>query len=317
MARAALGRLGFGLGAVWLAATLTFLLIHLAPGGPAVALGGEHGAPGHREEIARLYGLDRPLPLIYGDWLLRVLTGDLGVSYRFQTPVAALIAERAPLTLALMLPALLVATLAGVLIGLALARREAGGGIAVAALAALGALPSYVLAQGLVLIFALGLGWFPVQGWVGAGVGADSMAEALRRLTLPVMALALMQCAPIALLVRARVGEEIARPYAQTARMKGLSWPAVRRLHALPNAALPLITLIGWRFGAMAGGAVVVETVFALPGLGRLAVTAALARDYPVVIGVVLVACAAVVVVNLVVDLIAAWLDPRLGEGQP
>lgn len=310
-------RLAVGLAAVWLASTLAFALVHAAPGGPAAALGGDFGAPGHLEDVTRAHGLDRPLPVLYVEWMGRLLAGDLGTSYRAQVPVAALIAEAAPVTIALMLPALLVATLAGTALGLAAADRLRTGRAAVAGLAGLHAIPSYVIAQGLVLVFATGLSWFPVQGLVDARAGATGLArvlDVLHHLALPVLALALVQLAFIGLVVRARVAEELRRPYVVTALAKGLGESQVKALHALPNAAPALVTLVGWRFGAMVGGSVVIETAFALPGLGRLAVTSALARDVPTVVGTVLVTCTAVVAVNVLVDLVAGRLDPRLAR---
>lgn len=315
----ALRRLAFGLAAVWFAASLGFVLVHAAPGGPAVALVGEHGAPGQIEEVTRAYGLDRPLPVLYVEWLGRLARGDLGTSYRAQAPVATLIAERAPVTLALMLPALLLASAAGIALGVLTAGLQRGSRWVAGALAGLHAVPSYVIAQLLVLALALGLGWFPVQGLADArsdASGAARWLQAAWRLALPVTALALLQCAFVALLARARVGEEMRRPYMATALAKGLSAGQARRRHALPNAALPLLTLIGWRFGAIVGGAAVIETLFALPGLGRLAVTSALARDIPTVAGIVVVACAVVVAVNVAVDVVAAWLDPRVARSE-
>lgn len=317
LTRYLLRRFGLGLVAVWLAATVAFVLVHAAPGGPAAVLAGDFGAPGHLEEINRAYGLDRPLPALYVDWLGRILSGDLGVSYRTQVPVLLLIAERAPVTVGLMLPALLLATLAGTGIGLAVARMRRGSRVVTGVLAGVHAVPSYVLAQVLVLVFAMGLHWLPVQGLVDPRSSASGVAqgwEVLRHLALPVISLATMQCAFIGLLVRARVAEELRKPYVVTALAKGLSESTVKRRHALPNAAPALVTLIGWRFGAMVGGSVVIETVFALPGLGRLAVTSALGRDIPTVVGIVLVTCAVVVAVNVIVDLVAHWLDPRIGN---
>ena len=312
-----LRRIVLGVVAVWLAATVAFVLVHAAPGGPAAALGGDFGAPGHLEEVTRAYGLDRPLPVLYTQWLGRLMAGDLGVSYRTQVPVLTLIAERAPVTIGLMLPALLLATVVGTGIGLAMAGMRGGSRIVIGALAGLHAIPSYVVAQVLVLFLAVGLGWFPVQGLLdsrSSATGLDRGIEVLRHLTLPVLALATAQLAFVGLLVRARVGEEMRKPYVVTALAKGLSESAAKRRHALPNAAPSLVTLVGWRFGAMVGGSVVIETVFALPGLGRLAVTSALARDIPTVIGIVLVTCAVVVAANVIVDLVAHWLDPRIAS---
>ena len=314
MIRYAAGRVLFGVVAVWVAATLAFLLAHLAPGGPAIGLGGENGAPGHIEAVNRALGLDRPLPVIYLDWLSRLATGDLGYSWRAQAPVAAIIRDHAPVTLGLMVPALVLASVAGLPLGLWAATVRNTTGWFAGVLGALHALPSYVVAQALVFVFALGFGLFPVQGLSDPRASLDGvarMADLVWRMTLPVLSLALLQTAFVALVARSRVAEEMARPYVKTAYAKGLGTAAVKLRHALPNAALPLVTLVGWRLGAAIGGSVVIETVFALPGLGRLAVTSAGARDTPVVIGIVLVACTATVVVNVLVDLIVRRLDPR------
>lgn len=313
-----LRRLLFPVGAVWLAATLAFGLIHLAPGGPAIALGGESGAPGYLEEVARLYGLDRPLPEIYLAWMTDLLRGDLGFSYRSQQPVLRLILDRLPVTLALVGPAILLSALGGVALGLAQTPRpERPRQGFVAAMAALHALPSYLVGQGLIVVFALWLGLLPVQGLLDArsdSTGAGRQLDMAWHLVLPVLALALHHVAFVALLTRARVADELARPYIVTATAKGLSTSAVRRRHALPNALLGIVTLFGARLGSFVAGAVVVETVFALPGLGRLAVTSAVARDHPVVIGLVLVTTAIVVTGNVAADAALHWLDPRLGE---
>lgn len=316
MAAVVLRRLAFALPALLLAATVAFLLAHLAPGGPAVALGGEHGAEGYLEEVARRYGLDRPLWRIWLDWLGRLAVGDLGYSYRAQVPVLALILDRLPVTLALTVPAVLLSAGAGMALGLAgvpapgRPRR-----VLVPLMAGLHAVPSYLVAQALVIVFALWLGVLPVQGLADdrapAATAAGRVLDGLHHLVLPVIALTLHHLTFVALLTRARVAAEMARPYAATGLAKGLAVAAVRRRHALPNAVVPLVTLFGARLGSIAGGAVVVETVFGLPGLGRLAATSAIARDHPVVIGVVLVACAVIAIANLAVDVAVHWLDPR------
>jgi peptide/nickel transport system permease protein len=296
------------------AATIAFALAHLAPGSPAAALGGDFGAPGLIEEIARIQGLDRPVPIIYAEWLWRLAQGDLGFSFRAQARVADLIRDRLAVTLTLTLSAIPLSMLLGIWIGMASAARG-GGRWAVAGLAAFQALPAYLVAQLLVLVFALWLGWLPIQGLGDPRVPPQgilaTLVERTRHLALPVLALALGQLGFVALLTRARLREELGRLYITTARARGLIEPALRRRHALPNALLPLLTLFGSRVGALIGGALVVETVFALPGLGRLAVTAAIARDQPTVIGVVLVAALVIVLANLVVDLVQLWLDPR------
>jgi peptide/nickel transport system permease protein len=312
--RLLLHRLLWAVPTLWAAATIAFVLAHLAPGSPAVALGGDFGAPGLIEDITRIQGLDRPVWAIYGEWLARLALGDLGFSFRAQARVADLIRDRLPVTLALMIPAIVFSMLIGVWLGSATARRT-GGRATVAALTAFQALPGYIVAQVLVLLFAVHLGLLPIQGLEDPRAPPDGawafLVERARHLALPVAALTLNQIAFVALLTRARMAEELGRVYVTTARAKGLTDAAVRRRHVLPNALLPLLTLFGSRIGALIGGALVVETMFALPGLGRLAVTAAIARDQPTVIGVVLVAALAIVVANLVVDLVHLRLDPR------
>jgi peptide/nickel transport system permease protein len=310
-------RLIFGLLAVLASASLAFLLAWHAPGGPAVGLAGEHGAPGQLEEVAARYGLDRPIAEVWLGWMGRLLRGDLGHSWRDQVPVASLILERLPLTLSLTAAAAALAALAGTAIGLTAsttARRWP-----VAALAALHAVPGFVVAQALVLIFALGLGMLPVQGIADArdpaSGGVALLLERLRHLALPVLALALHQLCFVGLLVRAGLVAAMREPFVLAAEARGLTRAAARRRHALPHALLPMATLTAVRLGALVGGAVVIEVAFALPGLGRLAVSAALARDHPVVIGTVVVACAIAWLANLLADALAPLLDPRLRPG--
>lgn len=275
---------------------------------------GEQAAAGQVEEIAARLGLDRPAAEAWLAWMGRVLRGDLGTSWREQAPVAALILERLPLTLALTCGAALLAALLGVLAGMGAAALQARWPVAV--LAALHAVPGYVVAHALVLVLALGLGWLPVQGIADArdpaGGGAALLLERLRHLALPIAALALHQLCFTALLLRAALRAEMRRPYVTAAMARGRSRAGALARHALPNAALPLLALTGARVGAVVGGALVIETAFALPGLGRLAVTAALARDHPVVIGTVLAACAMAWAANLLADALAPLFDPRL-----
>lgn len=307
--------------ALWAVASLTFVLINLAPGGPAIALTGEHGAPGQIEEVMRAHGLDRPLAVRYLDHMARLATGDLGHSFRAGAPVHSLVAAALPVSLALLVPAILLSALAGVALGLATAGLgRAGAGLFTGLMAAAHALPVYVVAQGLVLILAVQLGLLPVQGLTDprqALSGWAAVIDLVRHLVLPVTALALHHVTFMALMTRSRLALELARPYAVTARAKGLSHSRTRLRHALPNVLLPIVTLSGQRLGGLVGGVVIVETVFALPGLGRLAVSATLARDHPVVIGAVLVACTIVILGNLVTDLVVARLDPRTAETPP
>lgn len=317
MRRLLLRRLLLAVPTLLVAATIAFVLAHLAPGSPAAALGGDFGAPGLVEEIARIQGLDRPLPVIYVEWLLRLARGDLGFSFRAQAPVAELIRDRLGVTLLLGVSAVLLSVLLGVVLGAAMATRS-GGRVGLAALAVLQALPVYLLAQLLVLLFAVWLGLLPIQGLEDPRAPATGWAallvERARHFALPVVALGLGQFGFVALLTRARLRQELGQLYVVTARSRGVGEAAVRFRHALPNALLPLLALFGNRIGALVGGALVIETVFALPGLGRLAVTAAVARDQPTVIGVVLVAALLILLANLAVDLLQLWLDPRQRE---
>ncbi|MCU0889218.1 MAG: ABC transporter permease [Rubritepida sp.] len=287
-------------------ASLVFLLAATAPGDAALALAGEELAPGQAAELARLHGLDAPWLQRWGAWLWALARGDLGHSLRSGAPVAALIAERLPVTLALMLPALLLSTALGLAAGLAGAGLgPRGAALFAAAMTGAHALPGFLVAQLLVLGFALGLGWLPVQGL------GDGVLGWMRHLALPVLALALHQLCFLALLARAGVASEMARPYALAARARGRGAASVRWRHALPNALAPIVTLLGLRMGALFAGAVIIETVFALPGLGRLAVGAALARDHPVLVGCVLVATSGIILANLLADAVLARLDPR------
>lgn len=304
--------------ALWTVATLTFVLVNLAPGGPAIALAGDYGADGLLEEVTRAHGLDRPLALRYLDHMARLATGDLGHSYRAGAPVGSLVAAALPVSLGLLVPAILLSALIGVALGLGTAGLgRAGAGLFTGLMAAAHALPVYVVAQALVLLLAVWAGLLPVQGLADPRQslsGWAAAADLARHLVLPVTALALHHVTFMALMTRTRLALELARPYVVTARAKGLSRSRTRRHHALPNALLPIVTLSGQRLGGLVGGVVIVETVFALPGLGRLAVSATLARDHPVVIGAVLVACAIVILGNLLADLVVARLDPRTTE---
>lgn len=314
MAGFLLRRLAFGVLAIVVSASLAFLLAWHAPGGPAVGLAGEHGAPGYLEEVAARYGLDRPAAEVWLGWMGRLLHGDLGMSWRQQRPVATLILERLPLTLGLVMAGAALAALAGTVIGLVASASERRW--PVAALSALHAVPGYVVAQALVFVFALGLGLLPVQGIADprepAAGGMALVVERLRHLALPVLALALHQLCFVGLLLRAGLIEQMRLPYVVAAQARGLSRSGARWRHALPNAWLPVATLTAMRLGSLAGGALVIEVAFALPGLGRLAVAAAVARDHPVVIGTVVTACAIAWAANLLSDAAAPLLDPRL-----
>ena len=295
---------------------LTFVLLHLAPGDPVVALGGEHGDAAHYAFLRAKFALDRPLAEQLAVYARNALTGDLGTSFAHGQPVARVIAERLPATLLLMSVALILSTAAGVALGVTTARRAHGpADLALRVLAVLGqGLPAFWLAQLAVVTVAIGTGLLPVQGMTDARRAATGLAHALdvaHHLVLPAAVLAAGELALVTRIVRTSLLDALAADYVRTARAKGLPEGRVTR-HALANALLPLATVIGSRVGLLCAGAVLVEAVFAWPGVGQLLLSALLARDYPVVLGVFLLVSAAVVLANLATDLAYAWLDPRI-----
>lgn len=301
--------------------TLTFALIHAAPGGPLVALSGEFSTAEYQRTIEALYGLDRPLLEQYLLYIGTVLTGDLGQSYFYKQAVLAVVLDRLPATLLLVVPGLVLSSLLGIWLGLVTLRRSdpaAGLGI-VAGMSAAYAVPMFWSAQLLILLFAYGLGWFPIQGMRNArldGQGLAAFLDVAHHLVLPVLAFSLHDLALITVVTRARVRDEMQRPYFLTALAKGLDEPTARRRHALRNALLPIVTLIGGRIGYLLAGAVLVETVFGWPGLGRLVVSASLNRDYPLLLGLFLCISAMTLIANLLTDLLCPLIDPRIRQGE-
>ncbi|HEY7521674.1 MAG TPA: ABC transporter permease [Methylomirabilota bacterium] len=295
---------------------VAFVVIHAAPGDPVLALAGPHGDAAYYAFIRAKFGLDRPLSeqlLVYAS---NVVRGDLGVSYVHGRPVAAVVLERLPATLLLMTTALAASSAAGIGLGVAAARRAdrpADLAVRIAALVAY-ATPSFWLAQIATLALALGTGLFPVQGITDARqawTGWRYAADVLHHLALPALVLAANELALTTRLVRAGVLAALATDYIRTARAKGLPEPAVIR-HALRNALLPVVTVIGGRVGMLFTGAVLVETVFAWPGLGQLLLSSLQTRDMPVLLAIFLLVSLAVIVTNVVTDLAYAWLDPRI-----
>jgi peptide/nickel transport system permease protein len=292
-------------------ATVAFVLIHLAPGDPASVIAGPYAAP---EDVARLHhqlGLDRPLLVQLGHWYWRLLQGDLGTSIFLRRPVMEAILDRAEPTLLLTTAATLVAVLLGVPAGVVSAHRH--GRLADQALmvgAMLGAsVPNFLLGLLMILVFAVWLGWFPVAGYVPLDAGPW---RTLRSLVMPAVALGLVQSALIARITRSAMLDVLREQFITTGRAKGLGESVVVHKHALRNAFVPILTVIGISFAVLVGGAVVVEQVFNIPGVGRLIISAVLRRDYPVVQGVVLVVGAIYVVINLLVDLAYLLIDPRI-----
>ena len=295
---------------------IAFVAVHTAPGDPVLALAGEHGDAAYYAFIRTKFGLDRPLPEQLVVYAGRVVSGDLGLSFVHGRPVAAVIAERLPATLLLIGTALALSTTTGVAIGI-LAARRAGRptDLALRTGALLGhAMPSFWLAQMAAIVLAVGTGWFPVQGLTDARrafTGWRYVLDVTHHLVLPALVLAAGELALTTRLTRSGLLEALATDYARTARAKGLPERGVVH-HALRNALLPIVTVIGGRAGLIVTGAVLVETVFAWPGLGQLLLSSIQTRDVPVLLGLFLLASLAVIVANLVTDLAYAWLDPRI-----
>jgi len=292
-------------------AVLVFLMLRLTPGDPAAILAGDAA---NTEQIARIrasLGLDRPIVVQFGIWLGNLLTGDLGESFYYKTRVAALIAQRLEPTLALATLTILIAVVVSVPLGIIAAWRFGGWfDRALMGFSVLGfSVPVFVLAYILIYIVSLKLGLLPVQGYQRL---ADGFWPFLRHLILPSVTLSVIYIALIARVTRASMLEALGEDYIRTARAKGL--PEVRVLvrHALANAAVPIVTVIGIGVALLIGGVVVTESVYAIPGLGRLTVDAVLARDFPTIQGVILFFSFVYVLVNLLVDMSYVFLDPRI-----
>ena len=295
---------------------VAFVVIHAAPGDPVVALAGQHGDAAYYAFIRAKFGLDRPLPEQLLVYAANVVRGDLGVSYVHGRPVVAVVLDRLPATLLLMASALAASSLAGIVLGVAAARRaDRPADLAVRIAALVGyATPSFWLAQIAALSLALGTGLFPVQGITDARqawTGWRYVADVVHHLALPALVLAANELALTTRLVRSGLLEALATDYIRTARAKGLPEPAVIR-HALRNALLPIVTVIGGRIGMLFTGAVLVETVFAWPGLGQLLLSSVQTRDMPVLLAFFLLVSLAVILTNVVTDVAYAWLDPRI-----
>ena len=295
-----------------LVSVAVFAIMHALPGDPVQLMlsGAESGSvtPERQEQLREEMGLNDPLPVQYGRFLRGAVTGDLGTSVRLRQPVLDLILDRLGPTLALSLGGILFAVLIGVTTGVLAALRQGSwiDGLS-RVLAYVGvSLPLFWLGLLLILVFSFQLSWFPPAG-----------SEGIRSLVLPSLSLGLVSAGVIARLTRASLREVLVEDYIRTARAKGLPRRIVYLRHALRNALLPVVTMLGLQFGAMLAGAVVTETVFSRPGLGRLVVSAILWKDYPLVQGIVLCMAAMYVLVNLFVDLLAAWLDPRIRDEAP
>jgi len=292
-------------------AVFVFSLLHLSPGDPAIVIAGDQASPADVARIRETLGLDRPYLEQFVGWLGRAVRGDLGQSIFSNLPVSHLIAQRIEPTLMLMLLTVAIAVSVAVPLGV-LAAWTAGRWIdrVLMAAAVLGfSVPVFVTGYLLAWLFALQLEWLPVQGYVPL---AEGLWACVRSLLLPALALGSVYVALIARVTRATMLEVLGQDYMRTARAKGLAPASLLFVHALKNAAVPIVTVIGLGIALLIGGAVVTESVFAIPGLGRLVVDAILRRDYPVIQGVVLLCSFVYVAINLAIDLLYTLLDPRI-----
>jgi len=292
-------------------ATLAFVLIHLAPGDPASVIAGPYATPDDVGKLRRQLGLDEPLPMQLMHWYGRLLTGNLGDSIFLRRPVTEAVLERIEPTLLLTIWGTLIAVLLGVPAGIVSARyHNSAVDHSLMGLALLGlSIPNFLLGLLMILVFGVWLGWLPVAGYVPLDEG---LWRNTRSLLMPSVSLGLVQSALIARITRSSMLDVLREQYIVSGRAKGLDERTVVYKHALKNAIIPTLTVIGITFALLVGGAVVIETVFNIPGLGRLIISAILRRDYPVVQGVVLVTATVYVMINLGVDLLYALIDPRI-----
>jgi peptide/nickel transport system permease protein len=290
---------------------MVFSMLILLPGDPAVAVLGEHSSPEQRAALRAEMRLDDPLPMQYVRWLWGIANGDLGRSLRTTEPVSAMLAARVPVTLQLTLSAMLLAVAIGVPLGVAAAvRRNTWLDVVVGVVAMSSmAMPFFWVAILLILLFAVHLAWLPPSGYVP--FFADPV-ENLRLMILPAITIGSAMAALVMRQTRTSMLQVLSEDYVRTARAKGASEGAVLLRHALRNALIPVVTIIGLQTGALVGGAVVTETVFAIPGLGRMIVDGIFERDFPAVQGGILVVVALVLVVNLLTDIAYARVDRRI-----
>jgi ABC-type dipeptide/oligopeptide/nickel transport system permease component len=296
-------RLLFALPALWLIVTMVFLLAHIVPGDPVEQMLGEGARAEDLQQLRHALGLDIPIAKQYARYLSGIAHGDLGESFRFREPVMRVVLERYPATLELAIVALLVSAAIGIPAGLLSAERRATAtDRAVGIFTLLGlSVPNFALGPVLILVFSVILGWLPVSGRGGPA-----------HLVLPASTLGAALAAILTRMVRASVIEELSSDYVRTARAKGLSPAAVLFRHAFRNALIPVLTILGLQFGTLLAGTIVTETIFSWPGIGRLAVQAIGARDYPLLQGCILLIAVSYVLVNLFTDFIYVLVDPRV-----
>ncbi len=302
-------------------AALNFGIVHLAPGDVADVLAGESGAasPEFIADLRARFGLDKPLWMQFLIYMGQIAHFDLGYSFRFSRPVADLVIERLPATLMLMMPTLFLAFVAGSALGVAAARRAGKWSDAFVSIAALFfyAMPIFWIGVMMIVLFSVKLGWLPTGGMMTIGTGLSGLPmvlDVLRHMVMPVVALSLFHTAFYARLMRASMLEIFTQDFVTTARAKGISETRIVYRHVLRNALLPVVTVLGLHIANLLGGAVLVETVFSWPGLGRLAFDSVLSRDVNLLLGILLCSSILVIVTNLTIDSVYQWLDPRIGE---
>ncbi|HEV2303920.1 MAG TPA: nickel ABC transporter permease [Candidatus Acidoferrales bacterium] len=296
-------RLAYSLPALWLIITMVFALAHLVPGDPVQQMLGAGATESDIVQLRHALGLDKSVPVQYAHYLAGVVRGNLGESFRFQQPVLHVVLEHYPATLELALAALLVCCGIGIPAGIIAAHRRATAtDHAVGFFTLLGlSVPNFALGPLLILIFSVLIGWLPVSGRGG-----------ISHLILPAVTLGAALAAILTRMVRTSVLEQLSSDYVRTARAKGLTERAVLLRHAFRNALIPILTILGLQFGTLLAGTIVTETIFSWPGIGRLAVQAIEARDYPLLQGCILVIAISYVLVNLLTDLVYAFADPRV-----
>lgn len=308
-----LWRLAITIPALLAMSVLVFLIIRLVPGDPVRTMLGFRATEANIAELRAQLGLDRPLPAQYLDWIVGVLRGDLGTDIVSHAPLSELLAQRLPVTFELTGLAMTLAIIVGVPLGVRAAtggkwtRRLTEGFVVFGV-----SVPDFWLGIMLVLLFTATLSWLPPSGYVSF---ADDPAGNLRYMTLPVLTLAVAEAAYILRTTRAAVEAVLERPFVTFLRAKGIAPRRIVYGHALRNAGSTIVTVIGIQAGVLLGGAIVIETLFALPGIGRLVVTGIAQRNYPVVQAGVLVIAAIFILVSLLTDLIVGWLDPRVMDG--
>ena len=292
-------------------AVIVFLLLHMGPGDPAVLIAGDTATAADIEQLRQKLGLDRPLLEQFFTWLWRILHGDMGVSVFTGLPVTTMIRQRLEPTFWLTLSTIVVAVVMAVPMGI-IAAWKAGTWIdrCIMALAVLAfSLPVFLIGYFLIFGFSIKFALLPVQGFVSI---RDGFGPFLRHLILPTLSGALIYMALIARMTRATMLEVLGEDYIRTARAKGVASPRLLLRHALKNAAVPVVTTIGLGVALLLGGVIVTESVFAIPGIGRLTVDSVLRHDYPVIQGIVLVTSTGYVLINLVIDLLYTVFDPRI-----